>query len=102
MTVTTWQTADVAYEPSAELRAAKEAMEEAKAAAKKLIEERTDRLHKAIAADAAVETNNISDIARYMKWSSTYVSRIARAEGVPARVPVEPPRRKRTPEAESD
>lgn len=96
MTATPCQTADVPYVASEELRAAKQAMEEAKAAAKKLVDDATERLHKAIAAEAAIETkNNITDIARFMGWTSTYVSRIAREQGVPARIDVEPPKRRK-------
>jgi len=82
------------YKPSDELRAAREAMEEVKAVTDEMIKTATKRLHKAIAADAAVPTNTIADIARFMDWSPNYVSRIARAGGVPARVDVEPPKRR--------
>lgn len=95
MTETMGDTPDVAYEPSEELKAARVAMDEAKATAEAMIKAAQERLHKAIAADAAIETNNIVDIAKWMDWSSRYVSRIARAQGVKARVDVEPPRRRK-------
>lgn len=91
------------YKPSEELVAARAAMDDAKATADAMVKAATDRFHNAIAADAAVETNNIVDIAAWLNFTSTYVSRIARAKGVKPRVDVEPPRRRKsTPDPEAD
>jgi len=95
MTPPICDTADVAYQPSEKLLAAQKAVEEAKAAAKKLIDDATAELNAAIA-EEVTGAPTVTDVANHLGWSVGYVRRIARAKGVPPRVDVEPPRRRRS------
>jgi hypothetical protein len=79
-----------AYEPSDQLRAAREAMEEVKAVTKRMLDEATERLHQAIA-DEVAKPNKPADVARFMGWHAGYVRKLARERGVPAYMDVEPP-----------
>lgn len=89
MTVAVCETSEVAYEPSDDLRAAKEAFK----AAKDAYDEATERLHTLIAEEVAKPTRP-ADVARFMEWHPGYVRRIARERGVAPHIDVEPPRRK--------
>jgi hypothetical protein len=105
MTQSVCDTHDVAaaYEPSDELRAAREALEEVKAVTKKMLDEATERFHKAISDEVAKPTRP-ADVARYLGWHAGYVRKIARDHGVPGFLDVEPPppRRRRRPSSEPE
>jgi hypothetical protein len=84
-----------AYEPSDELRQAKQAAEETKAASDAAVV----RLHQAIADE--VVNNRTADVARFMNQHPGYIRRIAKAHGVEPKVDVEPPRRRSADTADS-
>lgn len=86
MTVTVWQAADVAYEPSERLRAAQEAVAKAEAALKKAQAD----LYQAVAEEVAKPTKP-ADVARHLNWHAGYVRKLARERGVPGYVDRKPP-----------
>jgi hypothetical protein len=91
MALLMWEAAEVAaYEPSEQLRGAFEDVRAAEDAHAQALE----RLYGAIAIEVADEAVKTTDVARFLDYSAGHVRRIARDRGVPAKVDVEPPRRK--------
>lgn len=92
MTLSMCEAPDVAaFEPSDKLRAAKEASDEAEA----LYEAALERLYDAIAEELLTRPDvGTTALAGFLHRSAGHVRRIARERGVPAKVDVEPPRRR--------
>ena len=90
MSHTMCQTAGVAYEPSDELRAARDAAREAEAAHEAALE----RLRKAVV-EELVRQQRPADVGRFVGWHPSHVRKLGRRADVPPLVDVEPPRRRR-------
>lgn len=99
MTVAMCDPADVAkYEPSDELRTAKEAFDEAEA----LRDAKLEELYDAAANELRKRPNVATTaLANYLKRSDGHVRREVRKRGLKPRVDVEPPRRRPSPEPET-
>ena len=89
MSHTMCHTAEVAYEPSEELRAARDAARATEVAHEAAME----RLRKAVV-DELARQQRPADVGRFVGWHPSHVRKLGRKADVPPLVDVDPPRRR--------
>jgi len=96
MTTSICETADVAtFEPSEQLKAAVDHLAAEKRRARAIVAAATQALYQAMAAEMIDRPEvGTTELANYLGYTPRHVRRVGAERGVPAKVDVEPPRRK--------
>ncbi len=99
MTTSICEAADVAtFEPSEQLTAAIDHVKAEKKRARDIVKAATQVLYDAIAAEMIAKPDvGTTELANFLGRSAGHVRRVGRERGVPAKVDVEPPRRRSDP-----